>query len=177
MPQARKGSKQKDLDGDPGKKKKESSRTVIGTTGATGEKSPVHERRGTVPPAPDFLDEVATTEWYTIGEELEKYDLLSAMDLTALAIYCQAKSEYIKATVDIQTNGSVMVMESGYEQQRPSVIIQQRSAGIIRQFLYEFGLSPRARAQLDIKESRSDCPKCGMPVDVCGCANSLKAVK
>jgi P27 family predicted phage terminase small subunit len=58
----------------------------------------VPETPQTVPDPPGFLTQAAAEEWRRIAPELHRLGLLSALDVTPLAAYCQAFATWCEAT-------------------------------------------------------------------------------
>jgi len=54
---------------------------------------------------PDWMDDSAKKEWRRIITELKKLELVTNIDVAALAICCDAYSKYVKATNDINKVG------------------------------------------------------------------------
>lgn len=81
---------------------------------------------------PSWLDDEAKKEWRRLVPELKSLELLTNVDVTSLAIYCDAVSKYISAPDDARL----------------------KWAQVIRQYLAEFGLSPSARLKLRPPEKK-----------------------
>ena len=106
---------------------------------------------------PEFLkhDKIAQREWRKIAPELERLGLLTNIDTTALAMYCQAVSMYVRLNAEIDkegatieytnTQGATNVVEN------PKINIAKKYYQVIKDMLKEFGLTPAARASLAIK--------------------------
>lgn len=104
---------------------------------------------------PKWLDKDGRKEWRAVAPELERLGLLTDVDVSALAIYCDAVSRYAEATKMIQEEGAVVEHTNTADAtnlvRSPWVQVANQYATIIRQYLAEFGLSPSARASLAIK--------------------------
>ena len=74
---------------------------------------------------PAWLDAVARREWRRIVPELKRLELISNVDVTSLAIYCDAVSKYVLEVED-----------------------RLKWAPVIRSYITEFGLSPSSRLKL-----------------------------
>lgn len=57
---------------------------------------------------PKWLDKVGRAEWRRICAELKALNLLTNVDVSSLAIYCDQVSQYVKATKDIQERGMIL---------------------------------------------------------------------
>lgn len=103
------------------------------------------------PKCPSWLDKEAKKEWKRLAPELEKLGLLTTVDGTAMAAYCQAYSRWREAEEFITKHGTVMKTPSGYMQQLPHVSISSTALKHMRAFCTEFGLTPASRTRIDVK--------------------------
>jgi P27 family predicted phage terminase small subunit len=129
---------------------------------------------------PRWLDKEGRKEWRRICPELKALDLLTNVDVSALAVYCDVVSRYIEATKAVQASGFILrdpagdgsgdgsaeevvnpgtraVSESA-DAENPAVIVAVRYARLIKLYLVEFGLSPSARAKLKPPEAKGEGP-------------------
>lgn len=107
-----------------------------------------------VPSCPSWLGREAKREWRRIVPELEQLGLLSRIDRSALAAYCQAYGEWWEMEREIQKNGRVQVTDTGYEVIRPCVGIRDRALDRMYRYLREFGLSPSSRTRVSVPEKK-----------------------
>lgn len=114
---------------------------------------------------PSWLDETAANEWDRIVDELIELGLMTNVDVSALAIYCDTYSKYVQATESLNSGDLVVehTNKSGATNLVPSpfINIQAKYADIIKKFLGEFGLTPSARAKLALpkKEDKEPTPE------------------
>lgn len=109
-----------------------------------------------IPQPPAQLDAYATAEWNRIAPELEAIGLLSTIDGTTLAAYCQCVSRWMQAEEAIAkmkardklTSGLMIKTSNGNAIQNPLVGVANRSMLMAIRFASEFGMSPAARARL-----------------------------
>lgn len=100
---------------------------------------------------PKWLDKEAKAEWNRIIDELLELDILTNIDIAALALCCDAYSKYIQAHRKVKRHGLMMTELTKYGEKlvkNPAVTIQKQYAEIYKQFMSEFGLSPSARLKL-----------------------------
>lgn len=101
---------------------------------------------------PEWLDETACTEWNRIIKELKRLELVSNIDVAALAICCDAYSKYVKATMDINKTGLLMqyTNKGGNKNvvYNPLITIATKYSDIYKKYCAEFGLTPAARIKL-----------------------------
>ena len=118
-----------------------------------------------IPDAPRHLSKEARKEWKRITPLLEELGLISGLDRTALAMYCQATGRLHE--LEIAFNGYVALLESkgmtyvdavygasyavtpsGYAQQSVIVQLLSKQRAEVNRYLMHFGLSPAARARV-----------------------------
>ncbi len=117
--------------------------------------------RAGVPDCPDWLTAEAKKEWAKIAVELKEMGVLTVVDGTALAAYCQAYARWREAEEWINENGSTFIIRDKngkvkYVQQFPQVAISKSSVQIMHKFLAEFGMTPSSRTRIAIKEPQKD---------------------
>ncbi len=108
------------------------------------------------PGCPRWLDQMGRAEWRRVAPALERLGLLTEIDGTALACYCDAYSRWRKAREVIVRQGMTKRLKSGYVQQRPEVAIARQSMLLVRAFCQEFGLTPSSRGRISIPQSEDD---------------------
>ena len=106
--------------------------------------------KASIPKPPPHLDDVAKREWKRISGVLFNLQILSDIDRSALAAYCQAYSRWVKAENKIKREGFVIETKNGNIIQSPYVSIANKAMLIMHKFLVEFGMTPSARAGLKI---------------------------
>lgn len=130
-----------------------------------------------VPTVPAHLSAEAKAEWRRISATLGKLGLLTGVDRSALAAYCQAYADWIEAEDHVRDegkvtltpvvtetrefkNGTKVTKESGgYPIQNPWLAIRNRALDTMRQFLTEFGMTPASRSKISIEGDGGDQPK------------------
>ena len=100
------------------------------------------------PRCPQWLEEDAKKEWKRMGKILEQMGILTEMDMTAFAGYCQAYARWKEAEEFLSKHGSIIKTPNGYLQQVPQVSISQTNLKILLKFCEQFGLTPSARNRL-----------------------------
>lgn len=97
---------------------------------------------------PNWLEAEAKKEWKRLAPALEAMGVLTAVDITAFAGYCQAYARWKEAEEFITQHGSIFQTPSGYVQQVPQVSIAQQNLKIMQSFCSEFGLTPATRSRI-----------------------------
>ena len=106
-----------------------------------------------IPTCPAWLDIEAKREWRRITPELDRLGLLTLIDRTALAAYCQSFARWFHAEKARSEHGDTMTSESGYVSMRPEVTISQKERALMKSFLVDFGLTPSSRSRISIPEA------------------------
>ena len=107
-----------------------------------------------IPRAPSSLDKVAQKEWRTTAKKLHRIGLLTEMDLTALAAYCNEYSVWIFAIGQIQKHGMLIKAQSGFPMQSPYMQIANKAQAEMRKWLADFGMTPSSRAGLKVESPK-----------------------
>jgi len=111
-----------------------------------------------VPAPPLWLDDHARAEWGRIVPELNALGLLSCLDMSSLVGYVTTWSEFVQAEREIaeyrDANGGriTFTTPNGALQQIPAVGVRNKAARLLLAFAAEFGLSPSARAAIDMSK-------------------------
>jgi len=97
----------------------------------------------------------AKEEWDRIATELNRIGLLTVVDRTALAGYCQSYAQWKDAVAWIKKHGQVYPLKDDKGnvkclQQFPQVGIANQCLKQIRAFCGLFGLDPSSRARLEL---------------------------
>lgn len=133
---APKPDKLKALEGNPGKRKLNLD---------------VPEPEG-MPTCPSNLSTAAKNEWKRVAKELHKLGLLTIIDRSAMAVYCDAYDKWFRATQVLDSEGLTMsyTNKNGSTNTiaRPEVNIATKYAQLIKSFCAEFGLTPSSRCRL-----------------------------
>lgn len=94
---------------------------------------------------------IAREEWERLAPELVAMRVLSAMDYTALGLYCQAFASWLSATMVIAEKGAAYLTKSKHgemERARPEVKIAAEAEKTMLRYGQQFGLAPLARSRV-----------------------------
>ena len=112
----------------------------------------------TCPDPPDYLSEVARTEWRRVCPRLAELGLMSDIDIAVLAGYCGCFSDLLDATEKQKGRATVLKTHNGNYVQSPFVsMIRQARLDMVR-FAAQLGMTPAARAGMDIQIGNPDNP-------------------
>lgn len=124
------------LEGNPGKR-------------PMNEKEPTPEKKA--PRCPSWLEPEAKKEWKRMAKTLETIGVLTEVDKSAFAGYCQAYARWKEAEEFLSKHGTIFKTPSGYIQQVPQVSIAQTYLKVMKDFCSEFGLTPAARTRIQVE--------------------------
>lgn len=99
------------------------------------------------PRCPAWLAPYAKTEWRRIVPELDALGMLTQVDRTTLAVYCQQVAIFKEAT-NIVTRGILTTGQKGEPVKNPALQVLRDSARLIATYSSMFGLSPSDRARI-----------------------------
>ena len=122
--------------------------------------------RPVAPKCPTWLAAEAKREWKRIAPALERLGLLTEIDGVALAGYCQSYARWRQCQEVLAKDGLTFKTESGYTAARPEVAIGNRALIEVRAFCVQFGLTPSARARMQLYEAGGDYDEEDSPFDV-----------
>jgi len=116
-----------------------------------------------IPMPPDFLCEQALIYWKRLVPMLDEMGLLSKADGDALAMYCQSLSRLAECEKVINEEGPTYKTYTADGQLsqiklRPEARLAKEMYGIVNRLGKEFGLSPSARAHLNVQDAKPAAP-------------------
>lgn len=113
------------------------------------------------PDPPDFLSDIAKTMWRHLCPKLAKVGLMTHIDIGVLTAYCSAWSDLVEATGKQAGKPTAVKTHNGNAVQSPYVsMIRQARLDLVR-FAAELGMTPAARAGLDINVGSEAPPDTG----------------
>src|SRR3954452_14152125 len=111
--------------------------------------------RSSRPSMPPGMDPVAQAAWRHVWKEFGDSGVLTGADTHLLRLYCEAYSRYVEAA-ELYAKGSPLLSKHGTIVKNPLHQVVRESADQVRLFARELGLSPAARANLQIRPSAGD---------------------
>ncbi len=108
---------------------------------------------------PAILKGEARSEWDRIAPLLQHLGLLKAIDREVLVVYCQAVADFRWAVSTLRREGRLALAKNGKRAPHPAHLIQRQAAATIHRVSAEFGMTPAARAGVDITPGSLDDKK------------------
>ena len=112
-----------------------------------------------LPICPEWLMEDAKEEWYRLAAVMNKMGILSEVDQSAFAVYCQTWARWKEAQEHIDREGSTFETDSGQIKRNPWVAIANEWQAKLLSVCGEFGLTPSSRSRIvaaNSKETEAD---------------------
>lgn len=107
---------------------------------------------------PRVLSMDGKREWRKMHALLRKAGLLTKVDESALAQYCQAYGTWCEAMRQVNRKGLVCFTPNGSLQVSPWFSIARASSEQCRKFMLEFGLTPSSRSRIVVQNDDDDRP-------------------
>jgi P27 family predicted phage terminase small subunit len=114
---------------------------------------------------PTWLPRTARTVWNAYAPDLIRKNVLTAWDVEAFAIYCDAAARRRHAVREIEREGEVIelpVFNKNGEQtgsrigKNPWTLVLNEADAQVQRYGARFGLTPSDRADLHVGEARND---------------------
>ena len=105
----------------------------------------------TAPPVPSFLGDEAKKEWRRVAKELHGLGLLTSIDRTALAAYCETYVTWIDALAQCRELGMIVKTSNGNLIQNPYLSVASQAEKRMRGWLSEFGMTPSSRTRINVE--------------------------
>lgn len=101
-----------------------------------------------MPDCPAWLLPEAKTEWIRLSEKLNQMGVLTEIDRSVFAAYCQSYARWKEAQEHINSEGATYETENGMQRPNPWVAICNTEQRLMMQAASEFGLTPSARSRI-----------------------------
>ena len=103
-----------------------------------------------LPDCPAHLSTEAKLEWDRIAVSLNKVGLLTQVDRTTMAGYCQCYGRWVEAEQKLADTPLILRTPAGYIQQSPWLSISNKQLELMVKYMAELGLTPASRSRLAI---------------------------
>ncbi|XRJ10979.1 phage terminase small subunit P27 family [Bacillus subtilis] len=117
---------------------------------------------------PTWLDKVGKKEFKRVAALLTEVEIITEADISMLAAYCNAYSQYVSISKIIEEDGIMVHTEGKDEDGKPIKLVGEEHPLLKRQKNYfdqmksaanDFGLTPSARAKLAITRTQEEWEK------------------
>lgn len=108
-----------------------------------------------LPVAPDWVSPAVREVFdFTVGE-LDAMGIASGTDRDALVVFCQAVVTHRLACEKLARSDILIKSMYGQPIRNPAIMIQRDAGQTIRAFAQEFGLTPSARARIEVRSEQT----------------------
>ena len=104
-----------------------------------------------LPEPPPHLSQTARAEWDRLAESMNGIGLLTQVDRTTMAAYCQCYGRWVEAEEKLATTPAILRMPSGCIQPSPWLTIANKQLELMGKYMAELGLTPASRLRLAIQ--------------------------
>lgn len=101
-----------------------------------------------VPAPPKHLSKSAKKEWKDISKKLHRLGLLTEIDYSALALYCQSYGRWVDAEEKLLQTSMVVKTSNGNPIHNPYLSIANTAMRDCHTYLTEFGMTPSSRSKV-----------------------------
>ncbi len=108
------------------------------------------------PERPEVLDSFGLAEWDRIMPELEELGILARVDGAALALYCSAYSQWVRADLEVHIRGMLVDTGNGGIKANPAVSMAHMARAQMHSILTEFGATPASRSRVKTGDAAKD---------------------
>ena len=116
------------------------------------------------PTCPAHLSPTAKAEWKRRAATMNAIGLLTRIDRTVLATYCQAYGRWVEAERKLAETPPLLKTPAGYVQVSPWITISNKQVELMTWLMAELGLTPSARSRLAVQMHTGPKPW-EMPLD------------
>ena len=111
-----------------------------------------------VPSAPPYLGEIAVEEWQRIAKPLHDLGLLTELDITTLAAYCDAFEDWVTAKkhldkwnkLHLDSKNIIFSAKSKVSKPHPYLAMRDNARRDLFRFAAEFGMTPSTRTRISV---------------------------
>lgn len=102
-------------------------------------------------PPPDDLPDAVKAVWIQTLKALTEMHIAKGADVDSLRCYCEAVVTHQKASAVLAHTEILVQGLNGGLMKNPALQVQRDAAHTVRAFAQEFGLTPSARARIEVK--------------------------
>lgn len=105
---------------------------------------------------PDFLDEIAKTQWKARIKQLSERGDIKPEDLTNLEIYCENYSIWRASMADLKKNGFNIVNSQGTQSRNPALSAKADAEKVMIKMSSLLGFDPVSRRKNPVEDDTTD---------------------
>jgi P27 family predicted phage terminase small subunit len=117
---------------------------------------PIPESDIDIPKPPTHLSASAKKEWKRMSKVLHSTGLLTQLDYSQFAIYCQAWGRWVDAEKKISDTSMVVKTANGNPINNPYMNIANTAMRDCHKFLSEFGMTPSSRTKIKVENQQKN---------------------
>jgi P27 family predicted phage terminase small subunit len=106
-----------------------------------------------IPTCPAHLCPSAKAEWKRLARQMHTLRIITELDRSALAAYCQAYGRWVEAERKLKETPLLIKLPSGYIQQSPWLAIGNKQLELMHKYMTDLGLSPVSRSRVSTMPS------------------------
>jgi P27 family predicted phage terminase small subunit len=101
-----------------------------------------------IPKCPTWLDKEAKKEWRRMVKELEPLGMLTLIDRSVLARYCDNFSKWMAAEKALQKMPMVKFNQKGFAEINPYFKVANKAKEMMMKDMIEMGMTPSSRSRV-----------------------------
>lgn len=105
---------------------------------------------------PEWLSADAAAHWPTVAKQLGDAGILTQIDATALALYCETFARWRMANDQVVALGPLIKSPNGFPMPSPFLGIANRAWDQMLKMLTEFGMTPSSRTRVGAVKPTED---------------------
>jgi P27 family predicted phage terminase small subunit len=112
-----------------------------------------------IPDAPAHLDDIALMEWTRLTQELASKQVITNVDMTILATYCQTYADWVELTQLATKEERYLKTDKGYQYKNPLYADIAKIRKELQNYSAELGITPSSRSRVKaMKPAKPDGP-------------------
>lgn len=106
------------------------------------------------PECPDWLTDGPKAEWTLLCDKLCSLGILTEIDATVFAVYCQCLYDYNTLLKQVRDEGIKTEGKNGFLTKNPAVVVMKDHRDGLMKAMVEIGLTPSSRSVLIAKKRK-----------------------
>ncbi|CAM3760610.1 phage terminase small subunit P27 family [Avibacterium endocarditidis] len=106
--------------------------------------------------APEFLDEIAKSQWKARIKQLSERGDIKPEDLTNLEIYCENYAIWRHSVADLAKNGFIIINSQGTQSRNPALSAKSDAEKVMIKMSSLLGFDPVSRRKNPVETEETD---------------------